>query len=147
MKLSRDLWAGILLFSLGLIVAIYVYANYRMGTLRSMGPGYMPFALAVVLSALGVIAAIMSQVLPPQDYSGRELDWRKVVPVALGVLIFALTVTKLGLIISTILLVVISSIADRRFNFKHSFFLAISLCLISWVVFVLLLKMTIPVFW
>lgn len=147
MKLTRDLWAGALLFTLGLVIAVYVDNNYRMGSLRSMGPGYMPFALAVILASLGVITAILSQFTAPQNYTGRTFELRKVLPVALGVLIFALTVTHLGLVVATILLVVISSYADKRFNLKQSIILAASLCLISWIVFVVLLKMTIPVFW
>jgi len=146
MKLTRDLWAGALLLVLGVVIALYVDANYRMGTLRSMGPGYMPFALSIVLAGLGAITAIMSQLLPPQDFSGRELDWRKVIPVTLGVLVFALTVTKFGLVAATVLLVMVSSFADKRFNFKKSFYLAVALCLIAWIVFVFLLQMTIPVF-
>lgn len=145
MRITRDLLAGLLIFALGLMIAIYTYTHYRMGTIQSMGPGYVPFALSIILAVLGFISAAFSR--SDGDKDDRQFNLRKVIPVVIAVLAFASTITSLGLIVSTVLLVFISSFADTRFNFKLTFYLTLSLCSIALIVFSYFLKMTMPIFW
>ncbi|UTV98424.1 tripartite tricarboxylate transporter TctB family protein [Marinomonas rhizomae] len=147
MKLSRDLWAGLVLLIIGTVVALYSHNQYRMGTIQSMGPGYMPFVLSIILIILGGVTAVSSQFGVSSEEPERKISWRKVIPVALAVLAFALTITKLGLIVATTLLVFIASLADKRFNLKLTLYLIISFCFISWVVFSYFLQMNMPAFW
>ncbi|EXJ12598.1 tripartite tricarboxylate transporter TctB family protein [Nitrincola nitratireducens] len=147
MTFSRDFISGFLLVLIGAAIAIYVDSNYRMGTLRSMGPGYMPFYLSVLLAFLGFVTIIISQLKNKEDKEDRVFDLRKVLPVGISVFVFASTINHFGLILSTVFLVFISSYADRRFNWKRSLYLSLALCFISWVIFVFFLKMTVPIIW
>ncbi|MGB0732221.1 MAG: tripartite tricarboxylate transporter TctB family protein [Pontibacterium sp.] len=145
---SRDFWAGLLLCCLGAFIAWYSYVSYDMGSIKRMDAGYLPFVLALVLSVLGIITSILSQLSPSSDEDAvRSFEFRKVAPVALAVLVFSLSVAHLGLIVSTILLVCIASFADRRWSLKLSLILSVAFSLISSVVFVFLLQMQIPLFW
>lgn len=145
MKLNRDFGAGCLLLGIGLSVAVYAYLHYRIGTVREMGAGYMPFALAILLSALGLITVLMSQMGNVVAQSDRQFEIQKVLPIGLGVLAFAVGISHIGLVPSIALLVTISSFADKKLRFKTTAMLILALSFIAWVVFVLLLKMTLPV--
>lgn len=98
---------------------------------------------------LGFITALVSQLgaKPQNEDSERPFELRKFICITLAVLVFALTVTKLGLLVATTLLVAIASFADNRFNLKLTVILAASLCIIASVVFVYFLSMTIPLLW
>ena len=144
MKSNRDFWAGCLLLGIGVSVAVNAYSSYRIGSIREMGTGYMPFALAVLLSLLGLITIVMSQMGNTEPPSDRKFELQKVLPVGLGVLAFAVGITRVGLIPSIGMLVGIAALADKKLTLKTTGLLIIVLSLISWVVFVLLLKMNLP---
>jgi len=121
----KDFWAGILFIAFGL-TAFGIALNYPLGTAGRMGPGYFPRSLGLILASLGAILVIRGLKL-----SGEPIVWGSARPllVVLGsVVMFGLVVAKLGLVFSTILLVVTSSFASTELRWKEavisSFFLA-----------------------
>ena len=52
----RDYYAGALMVLVG-GGAAYVGSHYQMGSLTSMGPGYFPTVLGIILAVIGVIIA------------------------------------------------------------------------------------------
>lgn len=148
MKISSELVSGIIFIVMGVSICLYSYSNYHLGSIQMMGPGYMPVILSSILALLGVANVLVSCFSnKTHDLSERKISIRKSALIVLSVISFALTITSLGLIVATVLLVFISSFADKRFNIKLTICLAVSLCTLSLIVFSYFLKMTMPILW
>lgn len=145
MNTNREFWGACLLMALGLFVSAYAWTHYRMGTIQNMGPGFVPFALALGLTGLGAIAALAAVLSKRPAQEARPFEWGKLLPVVMGVLAFAMSIDTLGLIPAIFLLVLISARADARLNLKVALTLSVALAFLSWLVFVVFLNMTIPV--
>lgn len=136
-----DLAGGALLAAIGVFVAVYAAANYDIGTLRRMGPGFFPALLGGVLTVLGVMIA-----LPAWARSGAQIDiaWKDAAAVLAAVLVFAAGLERGGLVLVTVATVLIGSIAapDRRIGWR--LVLAASVTALSVLVFHFGLRMTVP---
>ncbi len=88
-KAPQDLAAGIFLIALALL-ALWLAASLNAGTLRAMGPGMVPRAVAVLVGVCGVALVIGSFVWegPPIGH----IPWRGPFFIALGIVAFGLTV-------------------------------------------------------
>jgi hypothetical protein len=127
----RDLIGGIALLLLG-IGAMVIAANYPFGTARRMGPGYFPTVLGGILAVLGV-AVIIKGFNPalrddgiPRLPSPRAIAW-----VAAGVIAFVLTGDRLGFIPATVLLIMISALADRGNSLRTVLLLALAVATVG----------------
>jgi putative tricarboxylic transport membrane protein len=142
----RDLVAGTLLLALGMFVAHYAAAHYRIGDPGQMGPGFFPVALGWTLAALGLVIALFAfrktvHALHPPPFALRPL-----IAVLAAVLVFSLLVERLGLVPATFALTLVAVFAERPFRWRRTLLLAASLALISWLIFTVALKMTLPAF-
>ncbi|MBE2276726.1 MAG: tripartite tricarboxylate transporter TctB family protein [Rhodobacteraceae bacterium] len=104
-----DLVAGIMFLVVGFI-ALWELRDLHVGTLQEMGPAYFPRALAFVLVAIGLYVGARSFRGPMQDL-GR-FNIRATVLIVSAVLVFAVTVNRIGYVPGAALLVAISSFAD-----------------------------------
>ena len=112
----KDFLAGLLFMAFG-ITALVLSHSYEIGEASRMGPGYFPRILGILLLALGAILSLRgfrstSEVQP-------EWRWRPLAIVLLGVGVFSLT-PWLGLIMTGLLLVFISSTASQEFRWKEA---------------------------
>jgi hypothetical protein len=139
-----DAVTGLVLVGFGLAIAFYVTANHDLGTLRRMGPGMVPMALGGLLVLLGAILALGGMLRPAEDLP--ELQIRPFVFVLLAVAAFALTVRTLGLVPAVVLLVGLSTLADKEARFRTFLALAAVLCAIAVLVFRVGLGMNLPPF-
>jgi hypothetical protein len=64
-RLNRDQVAGLALAALGAWAAIAARA-YPFGTLAEPGPGFLPFALGLMLAACGAVLAFAAAFAPPE---------------------------------------------------------------------------------
>lgn len=120
----KDFWAGVLfivLGGLGVIIAL----NYAMGSAGRMGPGYFPRWLGGLLIGLGLLLLVRSFRLRGEAISFPT--FRPVLIVLAAVLVFGLSVVKLGLVIATILVVLIASVASHEYRWKESVIAAVLL--------------------
>lgn len=131
------------LFLLGLYVA-FEGANVGVGTLRRMGPGFLPVAVGcgLALLALGIFFELRSGGRPKLDAPVRPL-----VMVTLSLGTFAATVAPLGLVPATVLLVLIGAFAERAMTFRRAGLTAIGLAALGYVVFILGFKLPLDAFW
>jgi hypothetical protein len=105
----QDMAGGLLLLAIAAI-AIFASAKLDTGTLRSIGPGMLPRATALLAGGFGVALIVSSFITP-----GSALDrWQLRGPVfVLGAaLLFAWTVRPLGLVIAGPLCLIVASLAD-----------------------------------
>jgi len=139
----EDLIGGALMFVLGIFFAVYA-RNYDLGTLARMGPGYFPTALGVVLAVLGVLIF-----LPALKREGvmPEIQWRNVILTLGGIVVFAFTLRNLGLVVACLSTVIIVSLADRETTWRLRLILAVSVTLITVLIFKVGLGMVIPIWW
>jgi uncharacterized membrane protein YqjE len=138
----KDFWAGALFIAFG-TAAIAIGASYPVGTAARMGPGYFPRVLGLILVVLGLILAVRALKL-----TGAPLAMRNVKPllIVLGsVLVFGLTATRLGIVAATVLLIVISSTADREFRWKEALISSAVLAALTVAAFIWGLGVQLPV--
>jgi hypothetical protein len=138
----KDFYAGLLFVAFG-VFAIIVARNYPLGTAARMGPGYFPRLLGILLIVLG--AALSLTALRGWGPPLPGWKWRPVSVVLLSVVAFGLVLTHAGLVLSTIGLIAVASTASREFRFKESLLSGVLLAALSVGVFVIGLKLQLPI--
>jgi hypothetical protein len=137
----KDFWAGVLFIVLG-GGACLIALDYSMGTAGRMGPGYFPRSLGLLLAFLGLILVLRSFKL-----QGEKISFPTFMPlgiVLVSVFVFGAAVNYLGLVISTILLVLIASTASHEYRWKESVIASIALAIFVVIAFRYGLKLQLP---
>ena len=152
-KSQKDFFSGLMFTLVGGGFA-WGATNYTIGTGARMGPGYFPMLLGIFLAVLGALIMFYSLVEHKED---RELigkfAWKPIVfilgaNVVFGILLAGLPslgVPAMGLIAAIYALVFIASKAGDTFVFKDVFILATILSAGSYLAFIVLLKLQMPV--
>lgn len=138
----KDFWSGIVFLFFGLS-AIIIGQDYEMGTAGRMGPAYFPTVLGGLLALVGA-AALLRSFFRQGEPIGR-LYWRELTLVLVSVLLFGLLMRNAGLVPATIVLVLLSSYAGRKFNLAKACALAVGAALFAVGLFVKLLGLPMPV--
>ena len=138
----KDFWAGVLFVAVG-IAAIALGSRYNLGTAARMGPGYFPRILGILLILLGAILALRALRLDGAPIPAFR--WRPTAIVLGSVVLFGLIVTKLGMAISVVILIVLSSAASHEFRPKEAVIAGILLAALAVGVFVIGLKLQVPI--
>lgn len=124
---------------------IYLGWSYRMGNLARMGPGFFPFAVAVLL--LGVSALQTLKGLSSSEKLEGPANLRTTLLLAAGIVGFALTIESLGLLVAGTLLVGIAIAAiGERLSLSMALLATALLVGSSAIAFVSLLGLPIKVF-
>jgi hypothetical protein len=128
----RDLVGGGLLIALGLWAGFHAMSNFDVGTVSRMGPGMFPASLGFLLAGLGALIA-----LPALFRSGTTItvDWRPMIFIMIGVLAFALIVTRFGMVPAIVVLTIASVLADSKIGVIGTIILSIALSLIAYLIF------------
>ena len=137
----KDFWAGVLFIVLGGGASL-IALDYTMGSAGRMGPGYFPRWLGLLLAVLGLILVVRSFKL-----SGEKISFPTFQPlgiVLVSVFVFGAAVNFLGLVIATVLLVLIASVASHEYRWKESVIAAIALAIFVVIAFRYGLKLQLP---
>lgn len=139
----RDVVGGLAMMALGVFVGWYAYSEYEIGQLNRMGPGFFPVWLGGILAVLGFFIA-----LPAFFRKGRALsvDIKTLVFVTASIVVFASLLKVLGILITTFIAVMISSIAKGGVSWKARVLVALGISATTWLVFIFGLGMILPVF-
>jgi hypothetical protein len=138
----KDLFGGLLLVAFG-VAAIVLARGYPVGSAARMGPGYFPRMLGILLTVIGCVLILIS--LRNQGSPIPVWKWRPTMVVLGSVVLFGAIVQYLGLALSTVALIVISSAASTEFRAKEAVISAIGLAVLAVVVFILGLKLQLPI--
>jgi len=152
-KSQKDFFSGLMFMSVGVAFA-WGAGSYSIGTGARMGPGYFPMALGVLLAILGAAITFKALVVGPED--GDKVGafaWKPLVFIIAANLVFgamigglpSIGLPPMGLMVGIVLLTFISSLAGDEFNFKEVAVLSVVLAFMSYLAFVLLLKLQFPV--
>ncbi len=152
-KSQKDFFAGLMFMGVGVSFA-WGATGYTLGDGARMGPGYFPLALGVLLAILGAAITFKALVVetPDGDKIGR-FAWKPLVFIILANLIFGVCIgglpsiglKPLGLIVGIYLLTYIASHAGDEHQFKEVAILATVLAVLSYLAFIVLLKLQFPV--
>jgi putative Ca2+/H+ antiporter (TMEM165/GDT1 family) len=141
---ARDFYAGLLLILLG-SVAAQQGAHYKLGTLTSMGPGFMPAALGAVLAFLGIIVAGGAAMAPhPEAVVQNRPDWIGWACVIGGPALFILSAERFGLAPAAFACVFVAALGDRTTTWREAALLAAAVTLFGALLFVVLLRVPLP---
>jgi len=141
---KQDFWSGVMFIVLGGAFALGS-TQYSMGTAARMGPGYFPFWLGVIMAALGLIILIGSMRAKAEKVDIAPFDFKILGIITASQLVFAVALRPLGLIISIVLLVLVSSYASHEHRLKSSIINAIFLTILCYFSFVAGLKLVFPI--
>jgi uncharacterized membrane protein HdeD (DUF308 family) len=137
---QKDFWAGIMFVAFGLFFAGFG-TRYTFGTAAHMGPGYFPTVLGCILMMLGVIVAVSGLSRSSSEQKVDKFGWSTLLFVLGPIVLFGLLLQPLGLVLSLVMLVVISSYASHEFTWKATLGNATALVVLCLVVFVYALKL------
>mgnify|MGYP002391837026 CR=1 FL=1 len=110
-----------------------------LGSARSMGPGYFPLMVAMILAALGLIMVV--------NAFGRSTDDTEIAPlrsillVSLGPVAFGLLVRPFGFVAAVAAMVLISAWASFRMTWKWAIYTTAFMTVFSVVLFYYMLAM------
>lgn len=139
---QKDFAAGVLFVAIG-VAAIVIAENYPLGTAARMGPGYFPRILGILLIVLG--AALALRALRLQGPALPKWPWRPTIIVLGSVVLFGAIVNYVGVALATVALIVTSSIASHEFRAKEAVISGALLALLAVGVFVIGLKLQLPI--
>ena len=129
-------------------------SSYQLGTGARMGPGYFPLVLGVLLAIIGIAVTFTSLVVETEDGDKvGKFAWKPLFFIITANLVFGACIgglpmiglKPLGLIVGIYLLTYIASHAGDEHKFKEVAVLATVLALLSYVAFIVLLKLQFPV--
>jgi len=143
-KSQRDFVSGLMFIVVGVVFAVGA-TNYSMGTSAKPGAGYFPLILSVLMAILGAVVLFKSLTIETEggDPIGR-IAWRPLIVIVVAIAVFGATINWLGLILAVPILILISSLAGDEFKWLGVVINSVVLTLFSWLIFVVGLKLTIP---
>lgn len=144
LKFDRnELISALALIAIG-AASLWIASGYAMGNIVRMGPGFVPAALSVLLIAIG--GALL--LLAGQGGARLALDmrWRPVLLILGAMLAWGLLVRRIGFVPSTVVLVVLCSMAEKDARPVPTLIAAAALCLFGYLVFIRGLNIPLPVF-
>jgi hypothetical protein len=147
MLARKDVLAGLLFVAVAL-AGLWLSRDYPIGTALRMGTGYVPRLLCWILLGLGTVILVLG--LREGQAAHRvsfvaSTAWRPVVFVTASLVIFGLTIERLGLVVSILLLIAVGAVAARELRPVETFAAAVVLIVLSWGIFILGLGLTIRV--
>ena len=152
-KSQKDFFSGLMFMVVGVTFA-WGASTYNIGTGARMGPGYFPLVLGTLLAILGAAIGFVSLTKggPDGDKIGK-FAWKPLFFIISANLVFGVCIgglpsiglPPLGLVVGIYLLTFIASNAGDAFKPKEAAVLATILALLSYLAFVVMLKLQFPV--
>jgi uncharacterized membrane protein YidH (DUF202 family) len=131
---SKNLVSAGVAIVLGLAIAIHSALNYPLGTVTQMGPGFLPTVIGALIAALGLVLAVATVLAPEAE--PIEIDWRPLLFVSVALVVFGLTLERLGLVPAIVLLVAVASLAEPGFRPRLIAGLSLFLIVMTALIFV-----------
>jgi putative tricarboxylic transport membrane protein len=124
----KDLAAGLMFTGFG-VAAIAIGHGYPLGVAARMGAGDFPRILGILLIVLGAVLVLRALRL---DSARITLESPRPLLIVIGsVVLFGFTAPTLGLVIASILLIFVSSIASTEFRWKEALISGVVLAALS----------------
>jgi Tripartite tricarboxylate transporter TctB family len=152
-KSQKDFFAGLMFIIVGAAFAIGAY-SYSMGEGARMGPGYFPRLLGVLLALLGCVITFKALTVATADGEHvGSIAWKPLLCIIGANILFGICIgglpsikfPALGMIVGIYALTFVASLAAEQYKPVEVFILATVLAFISYMAFIVLLKLQFPV--
>jgi hypothetical protein len=152
-KSQKDFFSGLMFMVAGIAFA-WGATNYTIGEGARMGPGYFPLMLGILLTAVGLFVVFEALVVETEDGEPiGKFAWKPLVFIIGSNVVFGiclggipkLGIPALGLIVGIYALTFIASMAGDEHKTKEVLILATALAILSYLAFIVLLKLQFPV--
>jgi len=143
-SLPQDLGAGLFLIALALI-AFWQGTELDAGSLREMGPGMLPKALAIITGLAGAVIAVRPFLQRSGGIASGRWSLRGSLFVLAAAVTFALAIRPLGFAIAGPLAIGLASLASPETRPKEIIVFALAMTGFCLVLFHVLLGLPIPV--
>jgi hypothetical protein len=152
-KSQKDFFSGLLFTAVGVAFA-WGATKYSLGTAARMGPGYFPLMLGILMAILGGVITFKAMVVETEDgdkvgrWAFKPLFFIISANLLFGLMLGGLPSIKFpafGLIVGIYALTFVASLAGEEFKFKEVAVLATILAVMSYLAFIVLLKLQFPV--
>lgn len=132
-KGQQEFYSGIVFVVIG---AAFIVVGWGLpkGTAMNMGPGYIPFASALILVAIGIACSARSLFRAGEQV--EPVVWRPVLLIPLAVVAFGLTSERLGLVVAILLTVGICRLAIPGARLTHTLALGFGLATLCVLLFI-----------
>ncbi|MEI6761478.1 MAG: tripartite tricarboxylate transporter TctB family protein [Betaproteobacteria bacterium] len=148
-KSQKDFFSGLMFTVVGVAFA-WGATKYSLGTGARMGPGYFPMMLGVLMAILGAVITFKALVVETED--GDKVGawaWKPLLFIIAANLLFGLMLGGLpsikfpafGLIAAIYALTLVAALAGEEFKIKEVLVLATVLAIMSYLAFIVLLKL------
>ena len=146
---QKDFFSGLLFMTVGGAFA-WGATTYSIGTGARMGPGYFPLMLGILLAILGGVITFKAMVVHTEDgdkvgsWAWKPLFFIIAANLVFGVLLGGLPsigLPAMGMIAAIYALTFIASHAGEEYKFKEVAVLATVLSVMSYLAFIVLLKL------
>lgn len=147
----KEFWASFLMLFIG-IATIIGSQNYQMGSLVRMGPGYFPFMLGILLTAIAVLILFSPESLTDDGAAEDEIvltlgeqitTWALVIG---SVILFIIIGKYGGLIPATFVMCTLAALGDKGNTWKTAVIIGIVMSIVSAALFVYGLQIQFPMF-
>ena len=143
-KNHRDFWAGVMFAIFGLMF-IVLSQQYPIGSAAKMGPGYFPTVLGGLMTVLGFFIGVAGLSGKAAALRVARFDWKIIAVILVAVALVAVMLPRLGMVVSVIALVLVSSVASHEFRLRDTLLSIVVLLAIAYGVFVWGLELQFPV--
>jgi len=142
-RMNKERYGAALMILIG-AAATLQGGDYRIGSLRHMGAGFMPVVYGGLLTAVGVLLAFTAKRGP--DAAGHVPEWRGWLCIVAGVFAFALLGAHGGLVPATFVAVFVSALGDRQNTLRDAALLALLMVAAGVLIFRFGLHIQLPLF-
>lgn len=111
-RFRSDVTAAVVVGLLGVFV-LWLGTGYSFGTLRRIGPGFLPMVVGTLLVLMSAGLVLESLRSPPER---ADLLLRPFVMIMTGMLAFAALMERAGLVPAIFALVIVSALAEKPFR-------------------------------
>lgn len=140
---KQNFAAGLFFVAFGIFAAV-VARSYSLGASDDIGPGYFPFWLAVLLAVLGTVLSVSALAPKAEATEIGRLDWKATAWIVGAVVLFAFLLQYLGIVLSVLVLVIVSSLGSHEFTWKGTLGSSLLLAALVYGVFVKGLHLQFP---
>jgi hypothetical protein len=138
----QDLAASLLFAAIGL-AALWISADYPVGSAQRPGTGVLPRILAWCLVGTGVLLGIKALLADGPGLT--RWAWRPVVMITLATVAFALSVDRLGLVAAMLLSMTLAALGTPETRWREYAMFCVVMIVLGVGMFIYGLRMPIPV--
>ena len=148
MKLSiknqEDFWAGVMFIGFG-IAAIVIARDYPYGGAMRMGPGYFPTWIGALLILIGLVVSALATRTEGERI--KPFAWKPAILLSLSFFAFGWSIDLIGFVPALVGVIVLSSLAGKRFFPAEVVALTVVLVALALGVFYYGIELPLRLFW